>query len=93
MLSWGDLAQLWAKAMNTQVKFREVGVDEFKKRFPVDGEELLSATCCAEFGFTGRDSEVLEPKDLGFEDRPDDVEKWLAEQDWSAVFEAEAEDI
>lgn len=93
MLSWGDLAQLWAKTMKVQVKFREVSIDEFKKSFPVDGEELLSASSVAEFGFTGRDPEVLEPKDLGIDDRPDDVEKWLAAQDWSAVLQAKEQDI
>lgn len=74
--------------MNVQVQFREVTVDEFKKKFPVDGEELLSATYSAEFGFAGQDPEVLVPKDLGIEEAPEEVEEWLSKQDWTRVLEA-----
>ena len=87
MLSWGEMAQLWGKALGQTVRFREVTVEHFKKRFPVDGEELLSANYSAEFGFAGRDPAVLEPKDLGFSERPQDVKDWFGQQDWSTVLD------
>ena len=88
MLSWGEMAKLWGKALGQVVHFREVSVEHFKKMFPVDGEELLSANYSAEFGFAGRDPVVLELRDLGFEERPQDVENWFGQQDWSGVLDA-----
>lgn len=89
MMSWSDLAHLWGKALDQKVEYREISLEEFKKRFPLEGEELLSATYSAEFGYAGHDSAVMEPKDFGFANRPEEIEKWMAEQDWSAVLNAE----
>lgn len=82
------MAQLWGKTLNQKVEYREVSVEEFKRQFPLEGEELLSATYSAEFGYAGGDATVLRPQDFGFQDRPEEIEKWMAEQDWSAVLNA-----
>ena len=63
-------------------------MESFKKQYPVEGEELLSATYSEEFGFAGRDPNVLEPKHFGFADRPVDIERWYANQDWNEVLNA-----
>lgn len=92
MLSWGELTQLWGKVLNQRVAFRTVSLEEFKEKYPVDGEEILSATYSAEFGFAGRDPMVLGPMDVGIEESPENVEKWFGEQDWTVVLDAEADE-
>lgn len=91
MLSWGELTHLWGKVLSQQVTFRTVSLEEFKNKYPVDGEEILSATYSAEFGFAGRDPMVLGPMDVGIEERPEDIEKWFGEQDWTVVLDADAD--
>ncbi|KIX00671.1 uncharacterized protein Z518_09736 [Rhinocladiella mackenziei CBS 650.93] len=88
-LSWAEMAQIWGKALNQQIECRQVTLNEFKNKFPVDGEELLSATYSAEFGFAGRDPAVIEPRDLGFKDRPEEIHEWMKQQDWSAILDTE----
>jgi hypothetical protein len=85
MLSWRDMIEVWAKATGQTAVFREVGLEDFKKQFPVEGEELLSATYSAEFGYAGRDPVVLTPQELGFKDDPHAIEEWMGKQDWSSV--------
>lgn len=89
MLSWGEMARLWAEALHQKVEFRQVDLEEFKRKFPVDGEELLSASYSAEFGFAGRDPRVLEPRDFGIAEQPGRVKQWFADQDWSSVLESQ----
>jgi len=81
------MAQLWAKAFNRTVEFRSLSLEEFKKQFPVEGEELLSAAYSAEYGYAGGDPDVIEPKDLGFHDRPEEIEAWMRQQDWAVVLD------
>ncbi len=88
-LSWAEMGQIWGKALGQKIECRQVSLEEFKKKFPVDGEELLSATYSAEFGFAGRDPTVLEPRDLGFKERPEEIEDWIQRQDWNVVLNAE----
>ena len=90
MLSWKEMGELWGKVMGKEVVYQEMTLKGFKKVFPVEGEELLSATYSAEFGFAGRDKNVLEPGDIGFEDRKEEIETWMKNQDWSAVLKAES---
>jgi hypothetical protein len=71
--------------LHQDIECRQITVDAFKQKFPVEGEELLSANYSAEFGFAGRDPAVIEPRDLGFQERPEDIEEWMRQQDWSAV--------
>lgn len=59
MLSWGEVAQLWGRAICQKACSREVNLDEFKEQFLVDGEKLLSVIYSAEFGFAGRDPAIL----------------------------------
>ena len=58
---------------------------EVKKRFPEAGEETDSTSYSAEFGYAGGDPSVIGPEELGFKDRPEDIEEWMREQDWSSV--------
>lgn len=91
MLSWGELTQLWGRILNQRVGFRTVSLEDFKKKYPVDGEEILSANYSAEFGFAGRDPVVLGPMDVGIEERPEDIEKWFGDQDWTVVLDADVD--
>ena len=93
MVSWREMTEMWARATGETAAFREVSLENFKKQFPVEGEELLSATYSAEFGFAGRDPEVMEPPDLGFEDDPNAIEAWMGKQDWSSVLDSQAQKL
>ena len=88
MLSWREMTEMWARATGQTAVFREVGLEEFKKQFPVEGEELLSATYSAEFGYAGRDPAVIEPPALGFRNDLGAIEVWMGKQDWSSVLGA-----
>lgn len=87
MLSWAEMAQLWAKAMGQTVDFRELSLENLKQQFPIEGEELLSAKYSTEYGYNGGDPEVIDAATLGFRDRPDEIEAWIREQDWSVVLD------
>jgi NAD(P)-dependent dehydrogenase (short-subunit alcohol dehydrogenase family) len=91
MVSWREMTEMWARATGETAAFREVSLEDFKKQFPVEGEELLSATYSAEFGYAGRDPEVLEPTGLGFKDDPHAIEMWMRKQDWSSVLDSQAQ--
>jgi hypothetical protein len=64
---------------------RQVTMEEVNQRFPTEGEETNSVMYAAEFGYAGGESDVNEPKDLGFESRPGDIEAWMYQQDWSQI--------
>ena len=93
MVSWRQMTEMWAKATGQTATFREVDLEDFKKQFPVEGEELLSATYSAEFGYAGSDPEVIEPPALGFKDDPKAIETWMGEQDWSAVLDSKPQKL
>lgn len=88
MVSWREMTEMWARATSQTATFREVSLEDFKKQFPVEGEELLSATYSAEFGYAGRDPAVIEPPKLGFNNDPGAIEAWMAKQDWSSVLDS-----
>lgn len=85
MLSFNELVELWSQATRQPAKHRQVTMEEVKKRFPTEGEETNSTMYAAEFGYAGGDPGVIEPKDLGFEFRPSDIETWMSQQDWSNI--------
>lgn len=85
MVSWKEMTEIWARATGQDALYREVSLEDFKKQFPVEGEELLSATYSAEFGYAGHDPTVITPQALGFKDDPKIIETWMKKQDWSAV--------
>jgi hypothetical protein len=85
ILSFNELAELWSQATGQPAKHRQVTMEEVKKRFPIEGEEMNSTMYATEFGYTGGDPGVIEPKDLGFESRPSDIEAWVSQQDWPNI--------
>jgi NAD(P)-dependent dehydrogenase (short-subunit alcohol dehydrogenase family) len=87
MVSWREMTEMWARATGQTAVFREIGLEEFKKQFPVEGEELLSATYSAEFGYAGRDPTVIDPPAMGFKNGPEVIEAWMGKQDWSSVLD------
>lgn len=93
MVSWRQMTEMWARATGQTATFREVSLEDFKKQFPVEGEELLSATYSAEFGYAGRDPDVIEPPALGFKDDPDAIEAWMRKQDWSLILDAKSQKL
>jgi len=54
-------------------------------QFPTEGEETNSIMYATEYGYAGGEPGVIEPEDLGFENRPGDIEAWMKEQDWSSI--------
>jgi hypothetical protein len=72
-------------ASHRTAKHRQVTMEEVKKRFPTEGEETNSTMYAVEFGYAEGDPSVIEPKDLGFESRPSDIEAWMDQQDWSHI--------
>ena len=88
MLSFNEIAVLWSRATGQPAKYRHVTMEEVKKQFPMEGEESNSVNYSAEYGYAGSDPSVIEPKDLGFESRPQDIEAWMHDQDWSSVLNA-----
>lgn len=80
---------MWGDVVGAGVEYREATLDEFKKKFPVDGEELLSASYSAEFGYAGKEPNVLHPGDLGLRESPERIRRWMSEQDWGVVTDAE----
>lgn len=85
MVSWREMTEMWSRATGQAAIFREISLEDFKKQYPVEGEELLSATYSAEFGYAGRDPAVIEPPDLGFKNDPKAIEAWMGKQDWSSI--------
>jgi hypothetical protein len=85
MVSWREMTEMWSRATGQPATFREVSLEDFKKQYPVEGEELLSATYSAEFGYAGGDPSVIKPMELGFKDDPEAIEAWMGKQDWSAI--------
>ena len=88
MLNFNEVAELWSQATGQPAKNQQVTMEEFKKRFPTEGEETNSVMYAAEFGYAGGEPGVLEPKDLGFESRPGGIEAWMSQQDWSRIIHA-----
>jgi nucleoside-diphosphate-sugar epimerase len=78
MLSFNEIAKLWSLATGKPAKHRQVTMEEVKKQFPTEGEETNSVMYAAEFGYAGGKPDVIEPKDLGFESRPGDIEAWMS---------------
>lgn len=85
MLSFNEMATLWSQATGQPAMHRQVTMEEVNQRFPTEGEETNSVMYAAEFGYAGGESGVNEPKDLGFESRPGDIEAWMCQQDWSQI--------
>lgn len=85
MVSWKEMTEMWSRATAQTATFQEVSLEDFKTQFPVEGEELLSATYSAEFGYAGGDPSVTKPPELGFKDDPEAIEAWMGKQDWSSV--------
>ena len=91
MLNFDELAAMWSRATGQPARHRQVSMAEVKERFPEAGEETDSTSYSAEFGYAGGDPSVVGPEELGFRDRPEDVEEWMREQDWSLVIRAGAD--
>ena len=60
-------------------------MEESQEEIPYQGEETNSTMYAAEFGYAGGDPNLIEPKHLGFESRPGDIEAWMSQQDWSHI--------
>ena len=67
-------------------------MEEVRKQFPTEGEETNSVMYSAEYGYAGGDLDVLEPKDLGFKSRPEDLEAWMRVQDRRPVIKAKEDE-
>ena len=85
MLSFNEIAEMWSRVTGQPAKHKQVAMEEVKKQFPAAGEETNSTPYAAEYGYAGGEPGVIEPEVLGFKSRPDDIEAWMREQDWSSI--------
>lgn len=80
------MADMWTRATGKKATYRQCTLKELKDEFPDEGEEgTMSDMYSNDFGYHGGDPDCLMPADVGINDRPDVIERWLAQSDWDAV--------
>lgn len=86
MISFSQLAAMWSRATGENAVYRQTTLKELQEQFPEEGEEgTMSDMYSNDFGYHGGDPHCLMPMDVGIEDRPDVIERWLNQADWDAV--------
>ena len=86
MVSFSQLAEMLGRVTGAEVSYRQCSLKEIETAFPNEGEEgSLSDVYAFEFGFHGGDPACLMPRDLGFEERPEEIEKCLAQLEWASI--------
>jgi hypothetical protein len=86
MISFRQMAEMWSRATDQKASYRQCTLRELQEDFPDEVEEgTMSDMYSNDFGYSGGDPDCLEPKDFGINERPDVIERWLAQADWDAV--------
>ena len=86
MISFRQVAEMWSRATGQKAVYRQCTLKELQDKFPDEGEEgTMSDMYSSDFGYSGGDPACLEPNDLGINERPDVIERWLNQADWDAV--------
>ena len=82
------MTDVWSRVTGEKGVYRQCSLKELQEAFPEEGEEgTMSDMYSNDFGYSGGDPDCLMPSDLGIFDRPDVVERWLAQSDWDAVMD------
>ena len=88
MISFCQMADMWSRATGEKAIYRQCTLKELQETFPDEGEEgTMSDMYSNDFGYSGGDPNCLKPKDLGINERPDVIERWLADADWDVVMD------
>ena len=88
MISFQQMAEMWSRVTGEKAVYRQCTLKELQDEFPEEGEEgTMSDMYSNDYGYSGGDPDCLTPTDFGINDRPDVVERWLAQSDWDAVMD------
>ncbi|KAK7426107.1 hypothetical protein QQZ08_007417 [Neonectria magnoliae] len=86
-LSWNEYAALWGKVLGVTCRFQRIDRKILEDAIPGGiGEELADMfEYACEFGYAGRDPNIVYPKDLGVDVPVYTVEQYIKEEDWSEI--------
>jgi hypothetical protein len=86
-IGWEEWTKIWGRTLGVQARYERVSMEEYLNGLPenLSREVGESVSFCAEFGWTGGDPEVLNPKEVAADIQLTSVAEYFKSEDWSSI--------
>ncbi|KAH9906391.1 putative hscarg dehydrogenase [Xylariomycetidae sp. FL2044] len=89
-MTFPEWMEIWGRVLGVKAGYQQVTHEELFKAVPEEFKKEIgdSFDYIEEFGFTGNDPNVLDPKELGIKLSLTSMEEYIRSEDWSSVLNA-----
>jgi NmrA-like family len=86
-IGWEEWVKIWGATLKVQARYEKVSMEEYLNGLPenLSREVGESVSFCSEFGWTGGDPEILNPREIAPNIQLTTVAEYIRSEDWSSV--------
>lgn len=86
-LGWEEWTRIWGKTLGVRARYERVSMEKYLDGLPenLTREIAESVLFCDEFGWTGGDTEVLNPKAISSDIQLTSITEYFEDEDWSSI--------
>jgi hypothetical protein len=86
-IGWEEWTKIWGETLGVRARYERVSMEEYLNGLPenLSREVGESVSFCSEFGWSGGDPEIMNPKEIAPDIQLTTIAEYFKSEDWSSI--------